>query len=61
MQPSEPTAEPPTDCVGALPESAEALPGRSDPPSDQDPVEAELVLEELLVSEVSIDGMCGVY
>jgi mycofactocin precursor len=29
---------------------------------DQDPVEAEsLVEEDLLVEDVSIDGMCGVY
>jgi mycofactocin precursor len=25
------------------------------------PVEEELVLDELLVEDVSIDGMCGVY
>lgn len=47
MQPPEPTAEP-------LPERAEDLP-------DPDPAESELLLEELLVSEISIDGMCGVY
>jgi mycofactocin precursor len=31
---------------------------RADDPA---PGEDELVLEELLVEEVSIDGMCGVY
>jgi mycofactocin precursor len=30
-------------------------------PPEQDEPEAELVIEELLVEEVSIDGMCGVY
>jgi mycofactocin precursor len=28
------------------------------PPTDQEP---ELVLEDLIVEDVSIDGMCGVY
>jgi mycofactocin precursor len=28
---------------------------------DAQPAEAETVVEELLVEEVSIDGMCGVY
>jgi mycofactocin precursor len=29
--------------------------------AEVDPVEAELVEDELLVEEISIDGMCGVY
>ena len=33
----------------------EARPGSPDEP------EAELLVEDLLVEEVSIDGMCGVY
>jgi mycofactocin precursor len=36
-----------------------------DPPSDAktslQPADGELVEEELLVEEISIDGMCGVY
>jgi mycofactocin precursor len=34
---------------------------RTDEPVDGDPATDELVAEELLVEEVSIDGMCGVY
>ena len=30
-------------------------------PSSQDELRDALVLEELLVEDVSIDGMCGVY
>ncbi len=30
-------------------------------PAAQHEIEDELVLEELLVEDVSIDGMCGVY
>ncbi len=34
----------------------------ADAPDTDDPVDdADLVEEELLVEEVSIDGMCGVY
>jgi len=51
MQAPEPTAE-------ARPEQADRP---VETPGEQEPAEAELVLEELLVSEVSIDGMCGVY
>jgi mycofactocin precursor len=35
-----------------------------EPPSEEtvpDPSDEELVLEDLLVEDVSIDGMCGVY
>jgi mycofactocin precursor len=32
-----------------------------DAPTASDGVDGELVDEELLVEEVSIDGMCGVY
>jgi mycofactocin precursor len=28
---------------------------------DQDPASEELISDELLVEEISIDGMCGVY
>jgi mycofactocin precursor len=38
------------DAAATRPEDA-----RTDPPADQE------VVEELLVEEVSIDGMCGVY
>ncbi len=34
---------------------------RTDELVDGDPATDELVVEELLVEEVSIDGMCGVY
>lgn len=34
---------------------------RTDELADGDPATDELVVEELLVEEVSIDGMCGVY
>ena len=30
-------------------------------PSEIDATAAELIVDELLVEEVSIDGMCGVY
>ena len=30
-------------------------------PAEHDEPEAELLVEDLLVEEVSIDGMCGVY
>ena len=30
-------------------------------PTQQTPQDLELVAEELVVEEVSIDGMCGVY
>jgi mycofactocin precursor len=33
----------------------------SEPERDDDELVAELVESELLVEEVSIDGMCGVY
>ena len=29
--------------------------------ADQESIEVELPMEELLVEEISIDGMCGVY
>lgn len=45
----------PTDTIPT--ESAEAI---ADAAADQVPAEA-LVEEELLVEEISIDGMCGVY
>lgn len=35
--------------------------GTTDAPPVAPPGEAPLVREELLVEEVSIDGMCGVY
>jgi mycofactocin precursor len=31
------------------------------PPEDAEPVKDTLVEDELLVEEISIDGMCGVY
>jgi mycofactocin precursor len=40
------------------PETAEAAPLPSQPLVDAD---AELVEQDLLVEEISIDGMCGVY
>jgi mycofactocin precursor len=40
------------------PENAETAPAPSQPVVDAD---AELVEEDLLVEEISIDGMCGVY
>ncbi|HEY3810600.1 MAG TPA: mycofactocin precursor MftA [Acidimicrobiales bacterium] len=39
------------------PENAVALPLTTEPDADSD----ELVAEDLLVEEISIDGMCGVY
>ena len=50
-----PTAE--TGSAATLPvvPSDEAQPGSPDEP------EAALLVEDLLVEEVSIDGMCGVY
>lgn len=33
----------------------------AEPSADESPVADELVEEELLVEEISIDGMCGVY
>jgi mycofactocin precursor len=39
------------------PSEAEAPPERVEPEA----AEAELVLDEMLVEDVSIDGMCGVY
>ena len=43
-------------------ETAETV-DTTDPATTADAVapEAELVLDELLVEEISIDGMCGVY
>jgi len=32
-----------------------------EPPAEAAPDDQELVAEDLLVEEVSIDGMCGVY
>jgi mycofactocin precursor len=36
-------------------------PAREEAQSDAAPTDDELVEEELLVEEISIDGMCGVY
>jgi mycofactocin precursor len=41
-----------------IPEGAPANPAAAQPDLLDDP---ELVAEELLVEEISIDGMCGVY
>lgn len=30
-------------------------------PGTEEPLDAELIQDELLVEEISIDGMCGVY
>lgn len=42
---------------------AVAAPARSldDPGAERPDVEADVVLDDLLVEDVSIDGMCGVY
>lgn len=48
MEPTTDTAVP----VASAPESAENASG---------PHRAELLVEEILVEEISIDGMCGVY
>ena len=38
------------------------VPGReSEPAVEQEPGQGTEVLDEVLVEEVSIDGMCGVY
>ena len=50
-----PTAE-----TGSVATSPVAPPERARPGSHGEP-EAELFVEDLLVEEVSIDGMCGVY
>jgi mycofactocin precursor len=33
----------------------------ADPEAEAEPVDEEFAEEELLVEEISIDGMCGVY
>jgi mycofactocin precursor len=43
------------------PASTEIGPSEDGRPGSQDEPEAEPVVEDLLVEEVSIDGMCGVY
>ncbi len=43
----------------AVANEPESLPAVGEPESGGDA--AELIAEELLVEEVSIDGMCGVY
>jgi mycofactocin precursor len=47
-----------------IPEGAPAIPAAAERGSLDDPElphDPELVEEELLVEEISIDGMCGVY
>jgi mycofactocin precursor len=44
-----------------LPRPAGSSPPRSPVQDEAPPVQDELVEEELLVEDVSIDGMCGVY
>ena len=65
QEPSErPSSTPGADAVAAL--STTAPPGTPDPevagldPS-LDPSEEDAELEELLIREITIDGMCGVY
>ncbi len=58
MKPTEPTKPPVLTEPTGTTETTGATHGAR---SDQDPGEGDLLLEELLVSEVSIDGMCGVY
>jgi mycofactocin precursor len=41
--------------------SAATTPGTTAPADDVFPEEDELLEEDLLVEDVSIDGMCGVY
>jgi len=49
--------------MGIIPEELE--PTASEPESEKEaatpPSDEELVIEDLLVEDVSIDGMCGVY
>ena len=49
--------------MGTTPEQLEQT--AAEPESDEEtatqPSDEELVLEDLLVEDVSIDGMCGVY
>jgi len=44
----------------AMEATVRAEPESNPPPTGADPT-ADLVEEELLVEEISIDGMCGVY
>ena len=45
----------------AVPAAAKVQAGELDQPADRDRARDELVESELLVEDVSIDGMCGVY
>jgi mycofactocin precursor len=50
--------------TGGTPASATGPEARLDRPADPSPHDwlgEELVLEDLLVEDVSIDGMCGIY
>ncbi len=52
------TAEPDQSSVSdPMPAAGQAL----ERPADRDRTEDELIESELLVEDVSIDGMCGVY
>jgi len=49
--------------MSAIPEQLEqtTCEPESEPEESAQPSDEELVLEDLLVEDVSIDGMCGVY
>jgi mycofactocin precursor len=44
--------------TAVAPEAVEAAPAAA---SVEEPADADLVLADMLVEEISIDGMCGVY
>ena len=48
--------------MSIAPEQLEETPVKAEPSEDVDEAsDEELVVEDLLVEDVSIDGMCGVY
>jgi mycofactocin precursor len=54
------TTAPPTDAAPGVPAIAPEAPATVEPEGEQRPAE-RLVEADLLVEDVSIDGMCGVY
>ena len=64
QEPSErPSSTPQADAVGAVGGVADAAPVHTPDAeaSGLDPSEEDAELEELLIREITIDGMCGVY